>query len=716
MQQTPTRNWRQMLTLAELTCIVLAAVILNWRMVAAPAHERLYGHEAEWLTSTVHQAHLSLRDYGYLPLWNPYNDFGEPLVDNPFSFVLNPISAVPSLLFGANMGVRISVVLYAIFAGMGGWFLARILNLGLLGRLLLALLMIAKGNMVAMTGMGFFQLGTAQAYFPWIIGAGIAVLRIPGARWHVVLLAILFALLFWAGNIWYTLPIIVALLVLTLFHIAPGKRGTWDFAALRRMLLAGVLAIGLSAVTLLPIFTYRDFIGKHSPEAEAGDVVDPFVVASLFVSDGQALFRQVEEPYYAQFYYSYVIPLWFLALVLLLLPPIALFRPFRRQSVPDGWRIVLPVVILMIGAFIWGVGGNPLMIWLYDVVPGLARWRFVGRALALTSFWLVLLLALRIDSVWKLVFDPAWQESGLPVRSVRALQINIGVILLAIAAAAIVPVYTSARFYSLTAPSDPHDNACLTWLRLQYPTQELAAWRFGYEVTTPFLDNRIRQVDIEADYAALPIAWTIGQIDLTQSPAEFGIGWYGEEGESLEERGYLPMADSLRSEGRSCMYRLPGALPYAFAIPLETVRTATGSRLDAGLTTPLPNVQRMPDRIRLYAPADPAREMVVTIQERAYPGWQVQVDGAFAQLESVGGQVGVVLPPGGDIHEITFAYRPPLFFIGGGITLFTALVCAGYLLRWDRLRRNRVQGAADAPLGVPTDHMIVGMPNGASER
>lgn len=680
MQKTPTQTGRLISIWVELACIAFAALALNWNMLAAPTGERLYGHETEWLTSSVHQAHLSLRDYGYLPLWNPYNDFGEPLIDNPFSFVLNPISAAPSLFLGANIGIRISVVLYAIFAGVGGWFLARVLNLGLLARLLLALLMIAKGNMVAMTGMGFFQLGSAQAYFPWIIGAGIAVLRISHARWHVVLLALMFTLLFWAGNIWYTLPMIFALLVLTVFHIVPGARGTWDRSAMRRMLLAGVLAIGLSAATLLPIFTYRDFIGKHTPEVEAGDVVDPLIVATLLFSDGDALFRQVEEPYYPQFYFSYVTPLWFIALAFLLLPPIALFRPFQRQSVPDFWRISLPAVILLIGAFIWGVGGNPLMIWLYDVVPGLARWRFVGRALALASFWLVLLLALRIDSLWKLALDPAWLESRMPARSVRALQINIGIVLLAVTAAAILPVHASAREYLRTAPSDPHDSACLTWLRMQYPTQELAVWRFGYEVTTPFLDNRIRQVDIEADYAALPVAWTIGQIDLTLSPAEFGIGWYGEEGESLEERGYLPMADSLRSEGRSCMYRLPGALPYALAIPLETIRNATGSQLDAGLTTTLTNVLRMPDRIRVYVNADPARETVVTVQERAYPGWQVQVDGQLARLESVGGQVGVVLPAGNSLHEITFAYRPPLFFIGGGITLLTALVCAGYLL------------------------------------
>lgn len=679
---------RYLRTGIELFVIVIAASIVNWNMVTAPSNKRLYGHEAEWLTSSAHTAHLALRDYGYLPLWQSYHEFGEPLIDNPFSFILNPISAAPSLLFGGTVGIRVSVLLYGIFAGLGGWFLARVLRLGLLARLLLALLMITKGNMTGMIGMGFFQLGVAQAYFPWLIGAGIAVLRMPGERWHIVLLALMFTLLFWAGNIWYTLPMAFALGVLTLFQMMPGQRGTWDSGALRRMLLAGALTIGLSAVTLLPIFWNRDFIGRHTPEPEAGVAVDPLVVAPLFVADGDALFRRVEEPYYPQFYYSYVVPWWYIALALALLPPIALFRPFQRSAIPEAWRLLLPAVFLLIGAFIWGVGGNPLMIWLYDAVPGLARWRFVGRALALASFWLALLLALRADSLWRAVLARAWRKAAFPPRAVYGAQLNAAALLLVITGVALIPPMQAARGYLRTTASDPHDSACLQWLRLQYPARELAVWRYGYEVTTPFLDQRIRQADIEADYAALPMAWTLGAIDLTASLPEYAIGWYGEEGAFLVERGYQPVPDSLRSMGRSCLYRLEDALSYAYSIPLETLQAARGDTLERRLTTPIQTFQRLPDRIRVFARAAEQQPTVVTVQERAYPGWGVRVDGQPAQLESVGGQIGVILPPGSTVHEIIFEYRPPLLFIGGGLTLLTWLGCVAYLLRWDRRFRQ----------------------------
>jgi hypothetical protein len=681
------QNRRQLtLTIAEIALIILVALWVNWTFVSAPAHERVNGIELEWLTSSAHFAHVSLRDYGYLPLWQPYNDFGEPLIDNPFSFVLNPLSAAPTLIWGGVVGIRVSVVLYGIFAGIGGYFLARVLRLGLVPRLLLAALMIGKGNMLAMIGEGYFQLGTAQAYFPWIIGAGIVTLRNASHRWAVVLLAVMFTLLFWAGNIWYTLPMLFCLALLTMFHILPRNGQRWDGVALRRMLLAGVFTIGLSAVSLLPILLNSDHIGGHPREVGAGVVTNPLRVATFFFGAEREFFDEKVTPYFPQFYYSYVVPLWFFAFVLLILPPIGRFRIFNRAALPQTWRIWLPGVIALIGTFIWGVGGNPLMIFLYDTFPLLAQWRFVGRALAVASFWLAVLVALRYDSLWRLVFDPQWRNLSLPPASVRAAQVNIGILLLLLGGFAAYQVNFAASIYAYTRERATLDGVCIRWLREQYPNRDLAIWRHGYEVTAPFIDNQVRQIGIEADFAVLPEARTIGQIDLTHpdnSPSEFMLGWFSNEGRFITFRGYQAVVDSPRTDGRSCLYRYANALPYAYTIPYATIETHIGSALDAELTEPVQSYQRLPDRIRLLVSGDPYQSLVVTLQEKAYPGWQVWVDGQSAKLESVGGQVGVLLPPSLIEHEIEFAYRPPLLFSGGALTLATAVACGVYLLiRW----------------------------------
>jgi hypothetical protein len=669
-----------MLVIYECVFIIAVALIVYWDFVGIMPEQRVAGYELEWLTSSAQTAYQSLRDYGYLPLWQSYNQFGEPLIESPFSFVLNPISTAPSLIWGSTIGIRISAIVYGVFAGLGGYFLARVLRLGLAARLLLALLMIGKGNMLAMIGTGFFQLGVAQAYFPWVIGAAIATLR-QKQRWSVVLLAIMLTLMFWAGNIWYMLPTVFALLALTIAHVLPGQDGRWNGAGLRRMVLAGVFTVGLAAVTLLPIFAHRDFIDRHTPEQAAGTVADLLRVASFLVGSETAFLDSNNPPYTPQFYYSFVVPLWFLLLIFLLLPPVGRFRSFTRSALPQSWRIWGVALFMLIGTFIWGVGGNPLMILLYDVLPGLDRWRFVGRALAVTSFWLALLVVLRLDSLWRLIFDPDWQRAQMPAPALRWVQINLGAALLFLAALAALQVNQSAATYARIQIRDDYEEECLRWLRSQYPDQPLTVQRHGYELTTAFLELNIRQAGIEADYAAVGLPSTLGLIDLTRSPAAFAMSWYDTSGNLIFPEGYEPIIDSPRGPSAPCMYRHPDPLSYAYSISLGRYVTATAEMLDASLTQPITTVQRLPDRIRLFVTPSTIETLIVTIQETAYPGWQVTVDGQPGALESVGGQIGVLIPPGEGVRDIVFAYRPPLFIIGGVITLLTAAVCMVYLLR-----------------------------------
>jgi hypothetical protein len=211
---------------AELIGIALLVAAVTQPYLAPNSTEQLPGLEAEWLTSSVHLAALTLDEYGYLPLWQPYLEMGEPLIDNPFSFILNPISTSPGLIWGGVRGIKISVALHALLAGWGGWALGRVLGFAWVGRLLLAALLVGKGNMHAMIGAGYFQLGVSQAYMPWIIAGTIAILRVKTRRWPVALTAQAFTLLFWAGNIWYTLPMLISMALLTLTHVVRRREST----------------------------------------------------------------------------------------------------------------------------------------------------------------------------------------------------------------------------------------------------------------------------------------------------------------------------------------------------------------------------------------------------------------------------------------------------------------------------------------------------------
>lgn len=680
---------RWLLVIEFTLCIAVALVVTAPYGVDDP-NRRLPGTEAEWLTSSVQLAANSLRKYGYIPLWQPWIGYGEPLIDGPFSFLLNPLSSAPGLILGGVRGVRLSVVLHTILAGAGGWFLARVLGLSSPGRILLALLMIGKGNMHAMIGTGYFQLGVSQAYMPWIIGAALAILR-ARRRWPIILMVVMFTLMFWAGNIWYTLPTLVAVILLGVLHSlgAEGKLFAWN--RLRRLLLAGILTLGLSAALLLPIFFQRQHIGGHPDEQEAGweiprDQIIPLYFDSSLEQYPRMQITGIWGPGMPQFYYTYIAPLWFV-IFLLLIPP--LYPWLHRPGVTENQRVWVVAVFLAIMATLWGAGGHPIFISLYNHVPLLGQWRFVGRALAVGSFWIAVLIALRFDGLFRAV-----TEENLP----RWLKIALASILLFLGGYAAYQLNAQWSNFNTNSETNTRDAACLGWLRQQRPHDQLTVYRWGYNTVTPFIDNEIRLPKVEADYFPEPIKSTLGRFKLIDYgiSGEYGVAWFPKDRVGLSFEGYRTVPESpILADGHNCLWRDPYQLPYAYALPLgELAVLRADQTITFDMITPIQHLNRWPDRIAFRIQGNRTRRLVVTLQEVAYPGWMVEVDGKSARLESVGGQIGVIIPAGAQTHTVFFAYRPPLFFLGAAITLITAAISIAYLLHLDRWRIfNRRQPA-----------------------
>lgn len=681
------------LLLAELAFIVYMALSAAGAYLVDDPNQKLPGIEAEWLTSFAYLASNTLHEHGYIPLWQPYLEYGEPLVDNPFSFVLNPVSIVPSLLYGGLRGIKLSVALTAIVAGLGGWFLGRMLGFGPLGRVLLGLLLLGKGNMHAMLGSGYFQLGASQAYFPWIIGGTLGILRLPGRRWPVALTAISFTLLFLAGNVWYTLPMLISIGLLALTHVIRLRPGyeRLDWAALGRLALAGALTVGLCAVLLLPLWGNRAHIGDH-PNTDIYDEAADFgrVVEQFYNGDVQLYFDEVApgDPY---FYYSFITPPWYALLLFVIIPPLLPFT--HRPALPGARRIWAVGLLLVVAMTIWGVGGNPVIAFLYDVFPFLGQWRFIGRALAVATFWLAVLLAMRADGLWRAILQEPWAERLSRWRAVirrwgvRAAQIALALAFFAVNVLAANEVVAQWHVFAGTTAVDFYEESCLNWLWAREPDAVyLAAYRVGYKSVTPFINHEVRLYPIEAAFTPLPDPPTIGHFDLTQTLPEYGIAWGGEDEMRMSQLGYEVIPDSPRPDRLQpsliCLFRRADPLSYAFSLPLDDMEIARAETITA-LSTPITVLRRLPDRITLHLNTDRDQPTVVAVQERAYPGWEVWVNGERWRLESVSGVIGVLLPPNVGDYTITFAYRPPLLFQGLWISLFTAAAYALYLLRGD---------------------------------
>lgn len=679
--------------------------------------QTLPGREVEWQVNTGYYAAQALREHGYIPLWNPWLEYGHPLIDNAQSFVLNPLASVPSLLWGGVRGIKLGVGIHALLAAWGGWFLGRVLNLGSVGRVLLALLLLGKGNMLAMFGAGYYQLALAQAYFPWIVAGTLAMLRDEGRRWPIGLTAVALTLQFWGGTVWYSLPMVLTIGLLAVAYstlpsphfvgegqgvrgkgryrslrslaptptLRPSTHGIFHWRGLQNLLLAGLFTVGLSAITLIPLWLQREYLGAHPDDTTGGKVVDLGKVIEQFYNGDIELYERKEAPGELHFYYSFVSPLWFLLILFVLLPPIP--KILHRESQSHTWRLWVIGMILMVVMTLWGAGGNSIIVWLYQHMPLLGQWRFVGRALGVASFWIGVLIAMRVDGLWRVIWQMNWYRLPVRIVLVSAAQVILSGLLVLVSWTAAREVIHSWEDFAGTVSRNTWriERDCLTWLREQKPEEYLAAYQYGYDSVIAYEENHIVMADIEADFEPLPIEFTLSHRNVTQTRPEYAIAWTDDIRRVVADWGYKPVAGSPRPVDKyHCLYRRNGALDFAYTVRLSTLQTYFGP-LKPSQTFPVTVIERLPDRIRLEAQASAAGSRVVVVQQLAHPGWQVKVDGKTAYLESVGGLIGVLLPRDSQNHTVEFAYRPPLVYRGGVLTMLTCVVLSLYLLRADRL-------------------------------
>ncbi len=632
--------------------IILAVVFLYSRAALLdfdPHQLAQTGEQNESATLPI-LAEIGLRRYGEIPLWNPYMLTGFPHAGDPVNHFWNPVATVPVLLFGGVNGMKVSLFLSLLVAGLGQWYLAHVFGLRGLPRLWAGLLFALSGGLALLLWLGWYELLVGAAWFPWCFALLWRALRGRDRR-SVVFAALAVAMVVTAGGGYYPLYLAVSLAVLTVAALRQARGRRWY--VLRRAVAVAGLGLALSAAYLVPLADGLRYTTRDAPPdaTQATSQPIPYALFNYVVAD-PAWFKLDALGKGSGWGWFYIGALPLLALVFL---PWA-FARFR-------WRRagLLTLLALLATLLLWHASRYPPVSTLYAVLPFLTTFRFPNRLLIVATIPLLALAGLALQGllVGARRYGRRIDRKCAPGDRLALLGFNLAAALLL--AAATVDVYrTNQPFADNPHPRSANARAALTWLRQADPdlyyvnlggTAIYWDWlAYAYELEMPVLNFRynrgVRSMDAQygpdSPFNAQPRYVLAAAPHTPPEPATL-----------------------VRSFNEVNLWRRDDALPFAFAADPDGPITpgtvvAQPARLDG------------PNRLVVMGTADSAgRQLVALVSD--YPGWRLWIDGQRAEVQPVNGYLAATMDAG--THEYVFAFRPISATVGMAVSALALVAC-----------------------------------------
>jgi hypothetical protein len=376
---------------------------------------RQIGLEHERLAGVLLPVKIGMEKYGHIPTWNPYLGGGEPIINNAFSYLFNPFHSLPVLLTDSfAQGTKLATYVAILIAGYNMWALAYVLGIGAVGRIAAGALYLMNGSIAGKFYAGHFQLALSLAWPPLVLAALWWTLRSKN-RFAPVAFGIAFALLFFAGNIYYVLHTLLCAGLLILVNLierrervssgAIRERFIFRRDRLKRVAIAMAFAFGLAAAQFFPVWLVRDYVDHDIQHFKADGSIEgqydmPQALANFLYPWSETSFLNwMNYEVNIAVDYSYIGPgvLAFIGAAGL----IVLARRRLSTGIDAPRRLILAAVILIAVMTIWGAGQTSILQFLYTNISLLKEFRFLGRAHAIAALWWIVLGGMAIDILWR---------------------------------------------------------------------------------------------------------------------------------------------------------------------------------------------------------------------------------------------------------------------------------------------------------------------------
>ncbi len=594
---------------------------------------------------------------GALPYWNPYDRGGYPYYADPQSAAYHPLTWGICALAGDSPALgwaELRVVIGFLIAGLFGLLWLRRLGVGWAGATLGAVVIECAPFMRHNWEL---NLTLALGFLPMVLWALERAVQERRAR-DAALLALAEGLLVWTGSP----PVIYFAGTFTLIYaaarVAQLVHGDRALASplMRTLSLAALLAIGLSAVVLVPGFTLAGYsvqAGRAYESIAEGGLDGAAVTALLWPRDGNHLY---------------------VGIATLLLVPFALIE--RERPLPARWALLIAAgagVLLAMGDH------GPLFPLAFDLVPGVHLFRLPHRYEGWLGPALGALAAAGLDAALRrgVTRWPRLHRGGIAIAATLALLTVLDV--------------------SRRMPEDRHTRAGAS------PVEGDAVARVlphvtvpGYRVMDEFgiscrSGTRLGMRELRGYQDPLLLhAFERAIASLREHPelaAQLNVryaltgphfihGW---------DRHFLPPPEELlrvpssidRGDG---VIELSNAMPMAYWVPDDAVEIVA-RREDALARTlalaPAPiailegehregsGVRPTGDHARVVAygsdaltiELDAPSDGVLVVNETWYPGWVADVDGEPSEVVRANGLVRALAVPSG-AHRVTMRFLP----------------------------------------------------------
>lgn len=560
---------------------------------------------------------------GLCALWNGMANGGVPAFAEQLGGILHPLVPFVILTWGPSYGLKVGIVATLAMAGIAQWWLARVMGLGLVPRLWAAALVVVGGHLAAPLGGGWPILNLSTAASSLVLAPGIQ-LGLTGRRRAAVVLGVMLGLAVLTGHGYMQLGLLLGILppfVVFWFDDRFGLRPVW-----REYVLAGVIAVLISAIYWVPLFHFWPNVGKPVNPGFSDVQALAYQPLNLVINDKTFITREVLGQKSIFAYHAYYIG-WI---------PILLALAALKFAPKHLNRVLLYFVSAIALVYLTSAAVTPAL--LERFLPGITGMRHPMVIAALAVPLIVGLAAIGLDAIIKL----PWPRLGLFLTSVGQVQVNVAwLILLAPLILSIASAYDFSRSWLVLEPTP---RAYLNTVRtiqadstqwIKPPYGEMLWFQAGLQ-----LDPRLKWI-----LAKEHRSWSWRERELP--PAYFNIT------RELANTDRTQLVQTL--DGNHLV--LDPSAQYAY------VRTASSS-------VPCRAVAAA-GNIDVNCNTTQAGALVVS--ENYLDGWSVSMDGAQADLVP-GDMLSVLAPPGE--HRFEFRYRPWDVALGFFLTLVGGLIAA----------------------------------------